>query len=490
MGGGTLTDRELLIDGRWTGAQDGATETVASPIDGLPVARVAAAAPADVELAVAAAGAAYERHRWRTAFTRAQELHAVADAIEARRDELAAAIVAEAGKPLAEARGEALSAASHFRLAAEEATRVNGETIPVADPRKRVLTWRMPKGVYAIVTAFNFPAGIPAEYIAPALAGGNAVILKPAPTTPGVAAILAECVQQGGVPDGLFNLLTGSSVEMAEALTSHPGVVGVGFTGSTAVGERVARSAAGKELVLELGGNGPLIVLADADLDAAARAVAASSFGNAGQVCTGVGHVLAATAVHDELVAAVAGHAGALVLGDPRDEATTLGPLNHAGVADNVEAHVADARERGAQVAAGGARAADRPTPLYFEATVLADVPEQALVLREETFGPVAPIARMKTDAELVAAARRTGFGLSSAVFTRDLERAFWFAERLDTGQVTINDTTKYGERHLPFGGWAGTRSGTGRLGARYAIETFTQLRTVAFDIGSEENPT
>jgi succinate-semialdehyde dehydrogenase/glutarate-semialdehyde dehydrogenase len=348
------------------------------------------------------------------------------------------------------------------------------------------MTFRQPMGVWAAITPWNFPINIPVEYVGPALASGNAVILKPAPTTAGIAALLAGCIAEAGVPEGLFSLLTGPSVEMASALVQHEGVVGVGFTGSSAVGVTIGRLAANKAQVMELGGNGPVIVLDDADLDRAAAAIGSAAFFNAGQSCAAAERILAAATVHDRLVEGLVAYADRLVLGDPRAAGTTLGPVNNEGVASKMDEHVEDARSRGAVVVHGGRRRDDQPTRLYYEPTVLAGVPDGSAVTREETFGPIAPVSPLSGDAAILAAANASPLGLSSAVFTRDLDRAFWFAERLQTGQVTINDTSNYWELHLPFGGWAGKASGRGRVGGRYIFDSMTQIRSVAFDVGNE----
>ena len=474
---------QLLVGGRWADPATGETAVLTSPVTGEPIAEVASGGPADVDGTVQLASEAFERHRWRTQFERAKEMERVAEVIDRRSEELAADLVMEHGKPLAEALGEVASAANGFRLAAAEARRLTGDTIPVEDPRKRVMTFRQPRGVVVALTPWNFPMNIPVEYVGPALASGNAVILKPAPTTAGIAALLAECIVEAGVPDGLFSLLTGPSVEMASALVQHPDVVVVGFTGSSAVGAAIARLAVGKELVMELGGNGPIIVLEDADRDRAIAAIGSAAFFNAGQSCAAAERIMASTSVHDWLVDGLVDVARAIRLGDPRDAATTMGPVNNEGVAAKMDAHVADARARGATVAFGGGRMADRPTRLFYEPTVLSGVPDGAAVTREETFGPIAPVTAFSDDRALLAAANASSLGLSSAVFTRDLDRAFWFAERLQTGQVTVNDSSNYWELHLPFGGWAGKASGRGRVGGRHIFDAMTQVRSVAFDV-------
>jgi acyl-CoA reductase-like NAD-dependent aldehyde dehydrogenase len=264
-------------------------------------------------------------------------------------------------------------------------------------------TSRTPTGVWAVITPWNFPFNIPIEYLGPALATGNAVVWKPAPSTARIAVRLAECITAAGVPGGLVNLVTGPSLDMARHLSSHPGLVGVCFTGSSSVGKQIAQLAAGKKLLLELGGNGPVIVLKDADLPRTVQAVAAAAFANAGQSCAAAG---------------------------------------------------------------GGARLPGMPTRLFFAPTVIEALPGEALVLREETFGPIAPVLAADGDDALLAAARSSRLGLSAAIFTRDIPRALRLAEQLAVGQVVINDTSNYWELHMPFGGWPGTDSGIGRLGA------------------------
>src|SRR5688500_1898087 len=330
---------QLLLGGSWAEASNGDTAVLESPATGEPVAEVAAAGGADVERTVTFAHESFERHRWRTPFERAAELERIADVIDRRRDEMAGHLALEHGKPLAEAVGEIGSAASGFRLAAGEARRLTGETVPVEDPHKRVMTFRQPRGVVVAITPWNFPMNIPVEYVGPALASGNAVVLKPAPTTAGIAALLAECIVEAGLPDGLFSLLTGPSIEMASTLVQHPKVVVVGFTGSTAAGSAIARLASDKELVMELGGNGPIVVLDDADLDRAIAAIGSAAFFNAGQSCAAAERIIASERVHDDLVDGLVELARGIELGDPRDPATTMGPLNNEGVAAKMDAH-------------------------------------------------------------------------------------------------------------------------------------------------------
>lgn len=477
----------LVIDGERVPAADGAGYRPVSPVDGQPYAELAAAGEADVDRAVAAARAAFERHRQHSAFERADWCHRAADLVLERAEELAHAMTVEHGKPLAQSRGEVASAAEGFRLAAEEAKRLDGRTVPVRDASKLVLTTRVPVGVFAVVTPFNFPLNIPVEYLGPLIANGDAAVWRPAPSTAAVASLLMDCLRDAGVPDGLVNLLTGNDLPAAQALVGHPGVDGVCFTGSSATGAAIARLAAGKVQLMELGGNGPIVVLADADLDLAARACASASFWNSGQSCAAAGRILVERAAHDGLVERLATHAAAEVLGSPFDPATTMGPVHTAAIAATMAAHVADATTRGARLVSGGAAVADGPNPQYWPATVLADVAPDALVNAEETFGPLAPVTPVDGGIENVLALANAGtLGLSGAVFGRDLDRTLAVAGRLRVGQVVVNDTSNYWELHMPFGGAPGRRSGTGRLGGRYAAEAVTDLHTVSVSLGTD----
>jgi len=481
----SLTHHRLLVGESWRPARADESYRVRSPATGEDVAELAAAGPGDVDDAFEAASAAFLRHERAGAFERAGWCEAVADVLDARSEGIARELTAEHGKPLRDSLGEVASAAAGFRLAAAEGRRLGGETIPVADPHKRVLTARHPKGVWAVITPWNFPINIPVEYIGPALATGNAVVWKPAPTTSRVAVRLVECVLEAGVPPGLLNLVTGPSVETARHLVSHPRAIGVGFTGSTAVGEQVAAGAAGKHLMLELGGNGPVIVLGDADVERTAAAVASAAFWNAGQSCAAAERILVESPAHEALVDALGATARAMRLGDPFDATTEIGPVHNATTAAKMDEHVADAVEHGARLVAGGSRKEGWPTPLYYEPTVLEDVPAGARVQREETFGPIAPVTRVDGDAAVLELAS-SSLGLSAAIFTRDVARAMRLAERLRCGQVVVNDTSNYWELHMPFGGWPGTGSGIGRVGGRYALEAMTDVRSIAIDLRGE----
>ena len=471
---------ELLIGGRWRAATGGATLPAVSPATGEELGQIADGTRADAQDAVAAAAGAFGGWSGETAFARARALHRVGEICAVRRDELARAATLDQGKPLAEAYDEVDELVAMWHAAAEDGVRLEGSIPASMGPGKRVLVMRRAVGCVAVVTPWNWPYTMPAEIVAPALAAGNTVIWTPAPSTAHCSALLAACVAEADLPPGVFNFVTGPGPVVGDELVGHPDVAAVGFIGSTATGLAIARRGAGKRLLLEMGGNGPLVVMDDADLDAAARAAVVGCFLCAGQSCTAGERVLVHEAVREEFVARLAALAASeAALGDPLAQGTQLGPLNNEGVAAKMDAHVADAVARGARVVAGGRRAAGFPTDLYWPATVLDGVPADALAATEETFGPIAPVVAIGSLEEAIALTNASPYGLLAAIFTADLARALRFADEARTGLVNINETTNYWENHLPFGGRAGTLSGVGRVGGRHAFDALTDLQTV-----------
>ncbi len=476
-------ETRLWIGGAWQPSESGATVEARSPATGEALGRVAQGTRTDADRAVRAANAAAPALAALSPAERARLCHRIADAIAARREELARIVTLEQGKPyFAEALIEADEAAECFRLWGEEARRLESAVHPSSDPRKRIVTIRQPRGVYAIITPWNWPLTMPAEQLAPALAAGNAVVWVPAPSTSLCAVRLAECLEAAGLPPGAVNLLTGPGPVVGDAIAAHPDTHGVAFTGSIATGRQVAQRAAGKPVLLELGGNGPFVVWDDADLDRAAQAAALGAFLCAGQSCSAAERILVHRAIHAPFLERLVAAARDIRLGDPFDPATTMGPMNNAAVADKMERHVADARARGAKVLHGGRRAAGFPTPLYWEATVLDGVTPEMAVFREETFGPVAPVTAFSDEAELIELANQGPYGLVGAVFTRDLGRAFRLAERLRCGVVNVNESTNYWELHVPYGGVR--QSGVGRIGGKYSLWEMTDLKTIVLDVG------
>ncbi len=473
--------REMFVGGRWRPSRTGETITATSPATGEAIGSVPAGDREDAVAAIAAARAAADGWARLTAFERAAKMHAVGDVIESRRDALARTLTLDQGKPLrAEAYGEVEELIEYWRMAAEDAKRLGGELPNSFSPGKRVMLLRRPRGVVAVISPWNWPYTMPAELIAPALACGNTVVWTPAPSTAICAVALAECIAEADLPPGVLNLVTGPGPVVGDELARNPGTDAVGFIGSTATGRLVAQAAAGKAALLEMGGNGPLVVMADADLGAAVEAALAACFLCAGQSCTAGERLLVHRDVRDEFVERLAGRVTReVLLGDPFDDATTMGPLNNEPVAAKMDEHVAEALARGASVVTGGQRATGRPTDLYWEPTVLTDVPADARVAVEETFGPIAPVVAIDSLEQAIELTNASPYGLLAAIFTADLAAGLEFAERARTGWVNINESTNYWEAHLPFGGRAGSASGIGRVGGAHVMDSFTELQTV-----------
>jgi acyl-CoA reductase-like NAD-dependent aldehyde dehydrogenase len=481
-----MTLVRMFVAGEWRAALDGGEERASSPATGEDLGAVAWGDRVDAQQAVAAARDAFPGWGRATAFERAAALHRVADVCERRRDELARALTLDQGKPLhAESYDEVDELVVMWRAAAEDGVRLEGSIPPSSSPGKRVLLLRRPLGVVAVVTPWNWPYTMPAEIVAPALAAGNTVVWTPAPSTAVCSALLAECVAEADLPPGVFNFVLGPGPVVGDEIVSNPGTAAVGFIGSTATGRRIASRAAGKTLLLEMGGNGPLVVMGGSNVDAAAEAAITACFLCAGQSCTAGERLLVDERVRDEFVEKLARRVSSDVrLGDPFAEETTMGPLNNEPVAAKMDAHVGDAVERGARVVAGGSRDDGRPTPLYWQATILDGVPPDAEAAREETFGPIAPIVPVRSVEEAIEMTNASPYGLLAAIFTGDVMEGLRFADEVRTGLVNINETTNYWESHLPFGGRAGSASGIGRVGGRFSMDRLTELKTIVVNLG------
>jgi acyl-CoA reductase-like NAD-dependent aldehyde dehydrogenase len=482
----TTQDYSMVVGGAWAESESGQRFEATSPATGESLGTIPEGTREDAERAIAAANAARRDWAARSAFERADALSRIADLIEERRDDLARTLTLDQGKPLhAESYGEVEELVVYWRMAAADATRLAGSMPPSVDAAKRILAYRVPRGVVGVITPWNWPYTMPAELIAPALAAGNAVVWTPASSTSVCAVKLAECIVDAELPAGVFSMVTGPGSVVGDEVASSSGTHAVGFIGSVATGHKVAVGAAGKATVLELGGNGPMVVLDDADLAVAAEASIAASFLCAGQSCTAGELFLVHESVHDEFVERLRSTVDRSVrLGDPFAEGTTMGPLNNEATALKMDEHVADALDRGAQLVVGGKRAAGFPTDLYWEPTVLASVTEEMEVARDETFGPVVPIVRISSDEEALQIANSSEYGLLTAVWTRDLARGLRFAEAVDAGWVNVNESTNYWESHLPFGGRAGSSSGVGRVGGNSVLEAFTEPKTVVVTLG------
>ena len=470
----------MFIAGEWTTAESGETFDAESPATGETIGTVQRGGREDARRAIAAANEAAPGWARLSAFDRAAALHRVADEVERRRDSLVHTLTLDQGKPLAESRDEVEELVQYWRNAAEDGKRLEGRLANSVTADKRVLLVRRPRGVIGVITPWNWPYTMPAELIAPALASGNTVVWTPASTTAVAGIALAECVAEADLPSGVFNLVTGPGSLVGDEIARHPDTHGVGFIGSTETGRRVAEAAAGKAAVLELGGNGPVVVLDDADLDLAAEATVAACFLCAGQSCTAGERLLVHRDVREDFVGKLARVVvERVLLGDPFAETTTMGPLNNEGVAQKMDDHVADALNRGAQIVHGGERATGFPTDLYWQPTILDGVTSDSLVATEETFGPVAPVVAIDSLEHAIELANASPYGLLSAIFTRDLGKGLHYADSVRTGWVNVNESSNYWETHLPFGGRAGSASGIGRVGGSSPMEAFTELQTV-----------
>ena len=478
MTANTIESFQNFIDGAWEEQPE--KMPAINPANGEQIAWLPRSDRACAGRAIAAARRAQAPWAAQSAWKRAELCVAIAARIDENRDRIARTLSMEQGKPLAQAKGEVAKAADGFRLASELVKQLGGQTLPAEDPSKLVITLRQPRGVYAVITPWNYPVNIPVEYLAPGIATGNTIVWAPAPTTSMAAVELMRAIESAGLPKGVINLVIGEGPTVGDEIVSHPDTNAIGFTGSAATGKRIAERGAGKPMLLELGGNGPVLVFEDADLDRAAKAAANGAFSNAGQICAATGRVLAHHSVVQSLAGKIAAHAREYVLGDPLHQGTTMGPLNNPKVAAKVREHVEDAVAGGAILVAGGRSRPDLGSDLFFEPTVLTGVKPEMRINREETFGPVVPILSFRDDEEAMRLALDSDYGLSVGVFTQNMNRALRFGEAIPAGIVNINDGSTYWEIHLPFGGGSGTRSGTGRLGGRLTLEAMTEIKMIS----------
>ncbi|MCW0197880.1 aldehyde dehydrogenase family protein [Sphingopyxis sp.] len=470
------TGRSLLIGGRWEAAAE--TMPVVNPWSGEALGAVACADGSHVERAVASALRGAEAMRDLSTGERSRILHAAATALAADAERFAAAITAETGKSIRAATREVARAVNTLRLSAEEALRLAGETIafdsfPGGEARSGHYVYE-PVGVIAAITPFNDPLNLVCHKLGPAFAAGNAVVLKPAEQAPLVAVLLAKLLLAEGLPAEALNLLTGRGCDFGGALTGHPGVAMVSFTGGANVGQAICRSAGIKRVAMELGGNGPVIVMDDADVEKAAAACVSGAFGAAGQNCIGVQRLYVHDAIYDVFREALVAAAGALRVGDPMDPATDVGPMIGGDEAARIVGWADEAVARGATLLAGGERAGALVRP-----TLLADVPDDARVACHEAFGPVVSLFRFADLDEAIDAANRADYAIHAAIFTESLRHARHAARRLRAAGVMINDSTDYRLDAMPFGG-AG-RGNMGREGVRFAAREMSQTKVICF---------
>lgn len=472
-----LLREAILIDGVWGPADSGATIDVRNPADGTLVARVPKAGQAETARAISAAARALPAWRATLAKERAVILRRFYDLMIANIDDLALLITSEQGKPLSEARGEVLYAASFMEWFSEEARRINGSIIPQNVQGRRILVQKAAVGVFAAITPWNFPAAMITRKAAPGWAAGCTGVIKPASQTPLTALALGVLAKRAGLPAGVCNIVTGSAGEVGGELTSNPDVRKLSFTGSTEIGSLLIAQCAPtvKRTSMELGGNAPFIVFDDADLETAVRAALVAKYRNSGQSCIGANRFLVQAGIHDAFVARLAEETAKLKVGAGTDPDSAIGPLIDDAAVAKVEEHIADALARGATLAAGGRRHVLGGT--FFQPTVLSGVSRDAAIFGEETFGPIAPVFRFETEEDAVAAANDTPFGLAAYVCARDAGRIFRVVEALEFGMVGVNEGLISTEV-APFGGVKA--SGTGREGAQVGIEEYLETKYVA----------
>jgi len=472
----SLFRQRCYVNGAWVDAGSGAKIPVTNPATGEQLGSVPSIDAKGTEAAVAAAHAAFPAWAAKTAKERATVLRRWYELIMANAEDLAVLMTAEQGKPLAESRGEITYAASFVEWFGEEAKRLYGDVIPGHQADKRILVLRQPVGVVAAITPWNFPAAMITRKVAPALAAGCTAVCKPATQTPYSALALAELGHRAGLPAGVFNVITGTAREIGGVLTGDARVRKLSFTGSTEIGKLLMAqcSRTMKKVSLELGGNAPFIVFDDADLDAAVAGAIASKYRNTGQTCVCANRLLVQSGVYDAFTAKLVATVKQLRVGDGLVGETDQGPLIDAAALQKVEEHVADALAKGAKVAAGGYRHALGGT--FYEPTVLTGVTPAMMLAKEETFGPVAPLFRFETEAQAIAMANDTVFGLAAYLYTRDLARSWRVAEALEYGIVGLN-TGIISTEVAPFGGVK--ESGTGREGSKYGILEYTELKYI-----------
>ena len=470
----SLFRQQCYIDGAWVDADDNSTLAVNNPANGAQIGTVPKLGSAETRRAIEAANAAWPAWRAKTAKERSVILRKWFDLMMANQEDLAILMTAEQGKPLAESRGEIAYGASFIEWFSEEARRVYGDTIPQHQSDKRIVVIKQPIGVCAAVTPWNFPNAMITRKAGPALAAGCTMVIKPASYTPYSALALCELAQRAGVPKGVLNVVTGASGPIGKELTSNPLVRKFTFTGSTEIGKQLMAQCATtvKKVSLELGGNAPFIVFDDADIDAAVDGALASKFRNSGQTCVCANRLYAQDGIYDEFARKLGEKVAAMKVGNGFEAGVMQGPLIDMGAVEKVEEHIADALGKGARIVTGGKRHALGGT--FFEPTVLADVTSSMKVTREETFGPLAPLFRFKTEQELIQAANDTEYGLASYFYSRDIGRIWRVAEALEYGMVGINVGIISNEI-APFGGVK--ESGTGREGSKYGIEEFLEVK-------------
>jgi glyceraldehyde-3-phosphate dehydrogenase (NADP+) len=471
---------KMLIGGKWVSSSAKATMDVGSPLDGEPIARVQKATVKDAEKAIKTAYDSRHKIAKMPAFERAKILNEIGELVYDYMDELVELIVIDAGKPRSVAEGEVKATAERFKYAAEEAKQITGESLMGDmvpwDQKKVGMVIKQPLGVVLAISPFNYPLFIASAKIAPALAAGNSVVCKPASDDPLAVIFLAELMQAAGLPDGVFNLITGSGGEIGDFLASHPKVNMISFTGSSSVGKRIADVAVLQKLHLELGGKSPALVLEDADLDLAAKACISGAFKFSGQRCDAISRIFVDKKVASKFIKKLVAEAKKWKMGDPYEADVKIGPLINAAAVEKVDSLVKDAKRKGAKALLGGKKSCG----FFYEPTVLDYVTPKMRIAWEETFGPVASVIRVNDYEEMIKLANDSEFGLDASVFTQDVDKALDAGMRLEDGTVNINAAPAHGVGNFPFGG--DKDSGMDREGIKFSVDEMTKLHTIIFN--------
>ncbi|MBL8271175.1 MAG: NADP-dependent succinate-semialdehyde dehydrogenase [Steroidobacter sp.] len=470
----SLFRQQAFVGGQWVDAASGEVHQVVNPANGQVIGTIPHCGAKEARTAIEAADKALADWRSRTAKARAQLLRKWFDLIMANQEDLAVLMTVEQGKPLVESRGEIAYAASFIEWFAEEGKRAYGDVIPSHGTDKRIVVLKQPIGVTAAITPWNFPTAMITRKVGPALAAGCTMVIKPSELTPYSALALCVLAERAGLPAGIISVVTGEAKAIGGEFTSNPLVRKLSFTGSTAVGKLLMSQCAGtvKKVSLELGGNAPFIVFDDADLEAAVNGAIASKYRNAGQTCVCANRIYVQSGIYDRFAARLAEKVSAMQIGNGLDQGTVIGPLIEEKAVAKVEEHVRDAVSKGAKVLVGGKRVTDKG--LFYVPTVLTGITVDMLAMREETFGPVAPLMKFETEAEVIKLANSTEFGLAAYFYSRDNARVWRVAEALETGIVGINEGIISTEV-APFGGVK--ESGIGREGSKYGLDDYLEIK-------------
>lgn len=473
----------MYIANKWYEG-DGNFKDVINPATGQVIGKIPMGDAKDVDRAVNAAKNAAAHLAKMTVFERAEMLVKIADMIVKRKEELAKLLTLEHGKPYKEALDEVDGCILTFRESAEQIKWMDSRIINLREANKRCFVFDRPKGIFGVITPWNYPIGTASMYyLAPGLAAGCPIVWNPATSTAAIASAFMKCFEDAQLPEGYVSLVIGEGSVVGDALSVHPLIAGIGFTGSTKTGNIICSRAKAKHTQMELGGNGPSIVLRDADLELTAEKLMSGSFTNAGQICTSTERVAVDNSIADKLIEIILSKIDDYVLGDPFDANTTMGPMHSLETVNTVHAHIKDAVGKGANILAGGTRQKDSPTENYFLPTVIDNISLDSLINKEETFGPVLSLIRFENESEIPEIVSASPYRLFASIFTKDIDKALVMADQYNFGAIHINEASNAWDTMVPAGGGGGSASGHGRSGGKYSIKDFSETRVVLINL-------